>query len=145
MTRKLWRRHYKQRWHHYLSLARSAVCACLNILLDNLGHISLACMAWYGAIWCTMNVLIWLFKHAHYDISFVTSRREKLYNAHRNKVANFDSALKRDENLLPLWLPRTSYITRTFISFVYHLFEIVWNWSLVVVDGLHEYIRLSRK
>jgi len=50
------------------------------------------------------------------------SRREKLYNAHGNKVANFGSA--RDGNLLVAFvITGMNYITC--ISFAYHLFEII--------------------
>lgn len=59
----------------------------------------------------------------------MSSRREKLYNAHGNKVANFGSALKRDGNLLVAFvITGTNYITR-----IYRLFEIVLS---VVFEGL---------
>lgn len=75
----------------------------------------------------------------------MTNRREKLYNAHENKVANFDSALKRVGNLLVAFvITGTNYITR--ISFAYRLFEIVF--SVVVKElreGLCEDIRLDKR
>lgn len=75
----------------------------------------------------------------------MTNRREKLYNAHENKVVNFDSILKRVDNLLVAFvITGTNYITC--ISFAYRLFEIVFSVMVKKLrEGLCEDIRLGKR